>query len=69
MHAQARMRVFARFSLQGCVDSALSPGAPAGHHANSAMAGKPSTATNWICLVLTLFRALHSTFISTPKFS
>jgi hypothetical protein len=31
---------------QGCVDSALSPGAPAGHQANSAITGEPSTATN-----------------------
>jgi hypothetical protein len=50
---------------QGCVDSALSPGAPDSHHANSAIAGKPSTATNWLCLVPTLFCALHSIFIST----
>jgi hypothetical protein len=42
---------------QGCVDSALSPGTPAGHRVNSAMAGKPSTATKWLCLVRTLFRA------------
>jgi hypothetical protein len=33
---------------QGCVDSALSPSAPAGHHANSAMVGKPSTAQSQI---------------------
>jgi hypothetical protein len=30
---------------QGCVDSALSPGKPAGHHVNSSMTGKPCTAT------------------------
>jgi hypothetical protein len=54
---------------QGCVDSALSPGAPAGNHANSAMADKPSTATNWLCLVQTLLRAPHSTFISSHRFS
>jgi hypothetical protein len=58
-----------KYPPQGCVDSALSPGEPVGHHANSAMAGKPSTATNWLCLVRTIFCAPHSTFISTHKFS
>jgi hypothetical protein len=54
---------------QGCVDTALSPGAPAGHQANSAITGKPSTATNWMCLVRTLFRAPHITTLSPHKFS
>jgi hypothetical protein len=39
---------------QGCVDSALSPGAPSGHQANSAITGKPRTSTNYMCLVRTL---------------
>jgi hypothetical protein len=51
------------------VDSALSPGAPAGHHANSAITGKPRTATNWMCLVRTLFSAPHSESLITHKFS
>jgi hypothetical protein len=51
------------------VDSALYPGAPAGHQANSTMAGEPSTATNWLCLVRTLFRAPQITKISSHKFS
>jgi hypothetical protein len=51
------------------VDSALSPGAPAGHQANSAITSKPSTATNWMCLVRTLFRAPHITTFSPHKFS
>jgi hypothetical protein len=54
---------------QGCVDSALSPGTPAGHHANSAMTGKPSTATKWLCLARTLFRAPHLTSLSSHKLS
>jgi hypothetical protein len=54
---------------QGCVDSALSPGAPAGHQANSAMAGEPSTATNWLYLVRTLFHAPQITTLSPHKFS
>ena len=54
---------------QGCVDSALSPGKPAGLHANSAMTDRPSTATNWLCLVRTLFRAPPSTSLSSHKFS
>jgi hypothetical protein len=54
---------------QGCVDSALSPGTPAGHHANSAMTGKPITATKWMCLARTLFRAPHLTSISSHKLS
>jgi hypothetical protein len=56
-------------TLQGFVDSALSPGAPAGHQANSAITGKPSTATNCRCLVRTIFRAPHITTISPHKFS
>jgi hypothetical protein len=51
------------------VDSALSPGAPAGHQANSAITGKPSTATNWMCLVRNLFRAPHITTLIPHKFS
>jgi hypothetical protein len=54
---------------QGCVDSALSPGAPVGQQANSAITDKPSTATNWLCLVGTLFRAPHITTLSPHKFS
>jgi hypothetical protein len=53
---------------QGCVDSALSPGAPANHHVNSVMADKPRTAKKRFCLVRNLFRAPHSTFISSHKF-
>jgi hypothetical protein len=49
---------------QGCVDSALYPGNPAGHHANSAMTGKPCTATKWLCLAHTLFRAPHLALIN-----
>jgi hypothetical protein len=51
------------------VDSALSPGTPAGHHANSAMTGKPSTATKWLCLARTLFHAPHLTSLSSHKLS
>jgi hypothetical protein len=51
------------------VDSALFPGTPAGHHANSAMTGKPSTATKWLCLERTLFRAPHLTSLSSHKLS
>jgi hypothetical protein len=54
---------------QGCVDSALSPGAPASHHANSALTDKPCTATNLLCLVRTLFRAPHSAFLSSDELS
>jgi hypothetical protein len=54
---------------QGCVDSALSPGSPAGHQANLATTGKPSTATNWMCLLRTLLRAPHITTLSPHKFS
>jgi hypothetical protein len=54
---------------QGCVDSALSPSAPVGQHANSAITDKPSTATNWLCLVRNLFRAPNTTTISPHKFS
>jgi hypothetical protein len=54
---------------QGCVDSALSPSAPAGQQANSAITDTPSTATNWLCLVRTLFHAPHITIISPHKFS
>jgi hypothetical protein len=54
---------------QGCVDSALSPSAPAGHQANLAITGKPSTATNWLCLVRTIFCAPHITTFSPHKFS
>jgi hypothetical protein len=51
------------------VDSALSPGTPAGHNANSAMTGKPSTATTWLCLARTIFRASHLTSLSSHKLS
>jgi hypothetical protein len=52
-----------------CVDSALSPGTPVGHHANSAMTGKPSTANKWMCLARTLFRAPHLTSLRSHKLS
>jgi hypothetical protein len=55
--------------LQGCVDSALSPGTPAGHHANSAMTGKPSTATKWLCLARTIFHDPHLTSLRSHKLS
>jgi hypothetical protein len=54
---------------QGCVDSALSPGTPAGQQANSAITEKPSTATNWLCLARTLFRTPKITTLSPHKFS
>jgi hypothetical protein len=54
---------------QGCVYSALSPGAPASHQANSAMAGEPSTATHWMCLVRTLLCVPQITTLSPHKFS
>jgi hypothetical protein len=54
---------------QGCVDSALSPGAPSGQQANLAITDKPSTATNWLRVVRTLFRAPHITTISPHKVS
>jgi hypothetical protein len=54
---------------QGCIDSALSPGTPASHQANSAITGKPSTATNLLCLVRTIFRAPHIASLSPHKFS
>jgi hypothetical protein len=54
---------------QGCVDSTLSPGPPASHQANSAITGKPSTSTNWLCLVRTLFHAPHIAPLSPHKFS
>jgi hypothetical protein len=51
------------------LDSALSPGAPADQQVISAITDKPSTATKWLCLVRTLFRAPHITTISPNKFS
>jgi hypothetical protein len=57
------------WTLGMTVDSALSPGAPAGHQVNSAITGKPSTATNWLCLIRTMFRAPHIATISPHKFS
>jgi hypothetical protein len=51
------------------VDSALSPGAPAGYQANSAITGKTSTATNWLRLVRTIFCAPHITTLSPHKLS
>jgi hypothetical protein len=58
-----------KITLQGCVESALSPGTPAGHQANSAITGKPSTATNWLCLVRTISHDPHITTLSPHKFS
>jgi hypothetical protein len=54
---------------QGCVDSALSPGTPAGHQANSAITSKPSTSTNWMCPVRTILRAPNITTLIPHKFS
>jgi hypothetical protein len=58
-----------RKTPQGYVDSALSPSAPVGQQANSAITDTPSTATKWLCLVRTLFRAPHITILSPHKFS
>jgi hypothetical protein len=55
--------------LQGCVDSALSPGTPTGYHTNSAMTGKPCTSTYCMCLLWTIFRAMHSASLRSLKFS
>jgi hypothetical protein len=52
---------------QGCVDSALSPGAPAGHHTNSAISCNPCTATNWLCLVSVILTQHHLTLINSAK--
>jgi hypothetical protein len=51
------------------VDSALSPSAPAGQQANSAITDTPSTATNWMCVIRTLFCAPHIRILSPHKFS
>jgi hypothetical protein len=56
-------------TLQGCVASALSPGKPAGHHTNSAMTGKPCTATKWLCQAWTLFRDPHLASLKSHKLS
>jgi hypothetical protein len=54
---------------QGCVDITISPRAPAGHHANTSMAGAHITAINWQCLVQTLFCAPKHYFLSSHKSS
>jgi hypothetical protein len=51
-----------KMPLASTVDSTLSPCAPAGHHANTAMAGAQSTAINWQCLAWMLFRAENYSF-------
>jgi hypothetical protein len=68
-HSPQYIPVAHKKTPQGCVDSSLSPGAQAGHQANSAITGKPSTATNWLCLVRTIFRAPHIATLSPHKFS
>jgi hypothetical protein len=42
------LKIETRYDHDTYVDSALSPGVPAGHHANSAITGKPCTATIWM---------------------
>jgi hypothetical protein len=51
------------------VDITISPRAPVGHHANTAMAGARSTAINWQCLARMFFRDPNYYLIRSHKSS